>query len=746
MKIHPLFNSILNNNFILSIISLLLGVAVFDYYFDFTIINPSNTSWIMRLQGDHSQHYLGSIAFRADEWHFPFTKTTYINYPEGVSIIYTDSNPLLAVIAKIFRFIFLPAYQYTGIWYLLCFSLQSFLGYVLIKKITNNTLFALIAGLLFCLLPAQINRSGHENLMAFWLIIWGLYVYINPDITYNKKSLLFFIILTISSLTHAYLCIMILFISGTWYVKEAIDLFKGNKKPFYLFVIHNALYGLSFVCILWAFGYFYNTPANTGLMGFGLFSMNLVAPLNPMGNEYSTFLNGTTIKDGQYEGFQYWGLGIILLFLFTALSQLKKIRSSHPNILLFLVSISAAILLLKNQELSFYERTLVTIVFLLYSILLHSMYELKDKNILILFIPASLCFILALSNIITLGNSVLFEYPLNDGDFFCGFFRTIRSSGRLFWVTTHVLIIAALFILHKTTSFKSSIYIIALFTFIQVIDLHKIHYIIDSNDPTYESSLSTDSKNAVLACHNVKFIGAIHMPVADFALLNNKPINQFYTAHNSGRKTVEKITKERELFEKNIINPEELLLFGINDLPLNKEIIAEPFDENFLTSTTLIDGQLQKSQNAIIKKAYPSIKELFLLIQSNNFVIIAAKDEAAQLLDQRFTNQLDETYGTTLSKLQYRQSYFAIFHNGKLISEKIGVDNFVEFNETIETERIYIKSAGHEFGNIAQLKFNGFDYSPNLRGLNIVTLKINANKSRSVSLINYDTCEHSYFE
>lgn len=746
MHIHKYLNTLLKTNIIFIFASIAIGIAVFDYYFDFTIIDPSNTSWIMRLQGDPSQHYLGSIAFRTDEWNFPFTKTTYINYPEGVSIVYTDSNPLLAVIAKIFRFVFLPTYQYVGIWYLICFVLQSYLGYALIKKLTKNTFFSLIAGLLFCLLPAQIFRTGHENLMAFWLILWGLYIYLNQDLTINRKSLLFFIVIAISSLTHAYLCVMVLFISGTWYVKESIILYNENKKILTLFVAQNIAYGFCFLCILWSFGYFYNTPENNGLMGFGYYSMNLVAPLNPMENKFSTFLSSTIIKDGQYEGFQYWGIGIILLFLFAALSQIKIIKSKHKNFALLLVGISFVILLFKNGELSFYERTLLATTFILYSTILHAVYQLKEKNILTLFIPASICFILATSNIITLGNSVLFEYPLNDGDFFCGFFRTIRSSGRMFWVTTHILIVAALLILHKKTTFKSGICILTAFVFIQMIDLYKLHNVIDSTDQTYESPLSQESKKVLLASGNVKFIGSIHMPVADFALLNAIPINQFYTVHQTGEITKLKIIKERELFENNIIDPKELLLFKINDLPNNMAISGEPFDREFLMSTTLRMGKLEKSQNSITRHLFYSIKELFNQIQSDKIVIIAAKDESSLALDKRFTKQLDEIYGTNLSSLQYRQSYYAIFLNGKLLSEKIGGDNFVEFNDNIDHDKIYVKSGGSEFGNTAQIKLNDFDYSLNMRGLNVVTLKIDENEGRSISLTNFDTFDRSYFE
>ena len=82
-----------------SFLAILIGTIVFCIFFDIHIINPKDISWI--LEGDRLQHYIGSYAFRLDEWRFPFTKTNLIAYPEGVSIIYTDSNPLLSILFKI---------------------------------------------------------------------------------------------------------------------------------------------------------------------------------------------------------------------------------------------------------------------------------------------------------------------------------------------------------------------------------------------------------------------------------------------------------------------------------------------------------------------------------------------------------------------------------------------------------------------------------------------------------------------
>src|SRR5690606_16148106 len=99
-------------------LSILIGGGVFSCYFDLSLVNSKNLSWL--LDGDKLQHYIGSYAFRADDWHFPITRTNLIAYPEGVSIVYTDSNPLLSVFFKLLRPIFPPEDQFFGLWFFLC--------------------------------------------------------------------------------------------------------------------------------------------------------------------------------------------------------------------------------------------------------------------------------------------------------------------------------------------------------------------------------------------------------------------------------------------------------------------------------------------------------------------------------------------------------------------------------------------------------------------------------------------------
>ena len=85
-----------------------LAIAVFIIFFDINILNPSNIDWLMA--GDLGQHFTGWHAFRYDQWHFPLALTKLLGWPQGVPIVFTDSNPVLALPFKIIGHI-LPCLQ-----------------------------------------------------------------------------------------------------------------------------------------------------------------------------------------------------------------------------------------------------------------------------------------------------------------------------------------------------------------------------------------------------------------------------------------------------------------------------------------------------------------------------------------------------------------------------------------------------------------------------------------------------------
>jgi hypothetical protein len=82
------------------------------------------------------------------DWHFPVGLIDTLSYPISVSVIYTDSIPVLALIFKLFRNILPQHFQYFGMFGLLSFA---FMG-----GISSLLVYSLIAG-------AGICRTGSPS-------------------------------------------------------------------------------------------------------------------------------------------------------------------------------------------------------------------------------------------------------------------------------------------------------------------------------------------------------------------------------------------------------------------------------------------------------------------------------------------------------------------------------------------------------------------------------------------------------
>lgn len=726
-------------------LSAILGILVFSFYFDFTIADPTNIKWIYRNGGDISINYLGSYYFRLDEWHFPLTKTVLLNGPEGSSIIFCDSNPLISIIAKVFRFILPPEFQLLGFWYLLSWTLQSVFGYLLIFRLTKNHIYSLLSGLLFCLLPTQVFRIGHINLLTFWIILWALYVYVT-EMPSKKKQILFFTIFAISSLIHAYLTFMAIFISATWYIIEFLKLYKeGNKKDLINFLTTAVILSVSFFVFIWVFGYFHNNPKNQGLLGFGLYSMNLNSPFNPLQPNYSTFLKPLPALEGHYEGFQYFGLGIIILLFYTTFLFIKKYFNDYKSQLgFFFALVLVSIFFTHQDEISAYERFLPVAFILIFGVISYSVYKEHETSLLWLILPASFCFILALSNKIALGNIILFDFNLTGEEFFAGFLRTCRSSGRYFWVTSHILLFITLILLFKNLSKTASYLIISVVILIQFLDLSKLRYQLDSNNFRFEFPLNDNLQKMVKAARKVNFIYCYDTKITEFALANRVLTNYFYTAHDGGVLTNKRIEQEYSDFKENKLNDNDLYVFPLKDLGLNMPAdISIDYNQNF----AFIPPKNYKpdyTRLMIVKKQSDKIQTIIDQIKSKGLVFISVMDEATNSLSPRFKNEFDLAFGANLKNLGFRQSYIAVFQNGKLVHESIGANNFVEYWGQFFDMNFYVKSGGAFHGNESSIKINNIEFSPKIRGLNVVSLEENSPGKFVFNSYGFDTYEKSF--
>ena len=161
-----------------------IGLVFFILFYGLAIVNPANTDWIWQsVTHDTAQHQLGWEFFRAD------STGGIINglaYPVGLSAIFMDVIPLLALVFKPFAAVLPSNFQYFGMWGLLCYMLMGGLAAILLRyiwlrvngrwstKAWTQLLFTVAGSLIFVLSPMVMARNFyHPALAGQWLILLG---------------------------------------------------------------------------------------------------------------------------------------------------------------------------------------------------------------------------------------------------------------------------------------------------------------------------------------------------------------------------------------------------------------------------------------------------------------------------------------------------------------------------------------------------------------------------------------------
>ena len=135
-------------------------VALFSTFliFGFDLISITNTQWIHNTSSDLSQSHIGWYFFKNDIWRFPLGSNPHYGDELGLSIVFTDSIIIFSLFFKLLKS-FIPEYfQYFSLWYLICFYLQLFFSFKILKKFTNKPLYSFIGSIFFLIAPIFIYR------------------------------------------------------------------------------------------------------------------------------------------------------------------------------------------------------------------------------------------------------------------------------------------------------------------------------------------------------------------------------------------------------------------------------------------------------------------------------------------------------------------------------------------------------------------------------------------------------------
>ena len=365
--------------------------------------------------------------FRNDVWRFPLGLNP--NYGDEIttSIVFSDSIPILAFFFKIFKSILPENFQYFSLWYFLCFYFQLFFSYKILKKFTDSEFYSLIGSIFFLLAPIFIFRMNyHASVSAQWLLLFTLYLTLTKKPDESKFSWFFLIILSSLILYNFTLIIL-----AVYSLLRFFEL-KLNRSSFYNLLKDFFIIATLLLLTLYIAGYLEIRMGDTLAVGFGQHKLNLLSIVDPVNSanniSWSWFLPDIQLsKEEELEGFNYLGLGQIIMLLFSlALILNRKFNNS--------------LLSIKNNK------------------------QIKAFLIISIFLT-----LWALSNKISFGSYTLLEIPLNK--FIFAALSVAKSTGRLFWIVNYFLVIISIIIIYKCFTKKTSLLIIALLLTIQIADI-----------------------------------------------------------------------------------------------------------------------------------------------------------------------------------------------------------------------------------------------------------------------------------
>lgn len=378
-------------------------------------------------QGDASQHVTGWLFYAQDTWHFPLLRTERLNHPAGAVIVFTDSIPLAALFFKTIVSWLPPHFHYIGLWHAVAFVTQAIAATFLIRVLGARHHLATLSAVIFALTwPALLWRIGHTSLMTHAIILLSLaFYFLGRQGAWRPNAITAaFIAISLIGLTvHPYFLAFCYALFLSFLADQAIAGEGWKKQIPRLFAS---------VCVISAvgalLGYFGNGAVT---FGYGYYSMNLSAPfcgsrfyscVSDATNQPFGAFNFVDATGGQYEGFNYFGAGLILLLPFAIVTNWCSIKT-------------------------------------------------LPKRYPALFLVLLLCTFYALSNKIYLGTHELVSYPLPA--FMTRLTGTFRASGRFFWMVGYLVLFGVLAALLKKPSWRTAVLMVVALT-LQWVDIQPL--------------------------------------------------------------------------------------------------------------------------------------------------------------------------------------------------------------------------------------------------------------------------------
>lgn len=365
----------------------MIGLLFAFYHADSSLYFGNHNETGDKYSGDSLQHLTGLNYFVQDEWRFPLLDVPDLAFAEGGgNIIYTDSLPLLALPAKLLYQIHPVLPDYFGFWLLVCFAMQPIAFCWVLRQRENLTARTALLGSIFALaIPAFLARYGHISLCSHFLILFAIGAYLAGRKDSRRGSVLLGLLALLGMLVTAYIFAMVF---GFFAVHLARS-WQSGQKSLRRAAAEGGILILAVVAVGWILGYWEFGRYNPPVSGYGILSMNLLSPFWPWNSGiFSALPPSPDATGGQYEGWNYLGLGILIGTILLVARRPKTVGAACGN----------------------HGWLLAYMVFLT---------------------------VFAISHRVFVGSILLFEAPMPEPLY--QFLSQFRSSGRMFWPVTYIL-------------------------------------------------------------------------------------------------------------------------------------------------------------------------------------------------------------------------------------------------------------------------------------------------------------------
>ena len=706
----------------------LAALLLVGWKFGFQVLDPTHDSWLYFLGSDITPDYFAWMFYRDTPWQWPLGVIENYSYPVETSVGLTGGIPLLAVPFKMLSPILPETFQYYGWWFLMNYVLQGWAGVYLLRQFKiKNTWLLLLGGAFFILSPPFLDRHPHANLTAHWILLFALGTAIasHRQIAPKKKIWIYAALTFAATWIHPYL---VLFPVGfamidwikTWWLErklnhEVISNVVISKRNIFLWPL--ATVGALVVAY---FSIGYNIMPSKGALssGFGKFSANINTFFNSM--DRMEFIPGMPLAfSDQYEGFGYLGGGMICLLIL-------------------------GVVLLAWKRPVIQKQTW--------------------KRLPPVGLAALGFFILALSNVVTFQEHILFEIPLNKTFERIG--GTFRASGRYVWAS-HYLIFGLIFwVLAKRI--PKAWMLIPIFAIGLIIQLFDVRPYIPSQDiyphGPYQTPLTSEAWPTVFTDadlivmepayeRNFGYFGD-DMYFIRLAHETKTPITAGHLARydNEARNRMRDTIRAAQ--ETGVV-PASFR----NSVFVTAPVDANRFDKLVETNAVqayMIDGYVMFLPPTLMAKSedvltsYPRLSGYretavnFWERHSNDWVFVSVKDEASYQLCSEIKDY-SKAHGGTIHNLGFRLPYLAIWHNGQVLWDSAYSETgpFTIDNKRlgdIEFPGDVTLTSGGGNDRACVIEVNGIDHAINERGLNLVAVDSSFNLLEKEWFDTYKQC------